>query len=570
MTMEIETRISLTMQQKQASTYNHPCGDLLDGTREAYLDIVVPLYRALMEGDLEAAKVILQGREHLVRYSISTKKEPPLHVAVMGHSTEFVRYLVSMTSRVDLQLQNGDGNTAFCLAAISGDVGMAKIMVERNSTLPIIRGNNNMMPLYLAAFHGKHEMATFLYDKSNRMMGDEWTNDDRNGVLLKCVQSNIFDVALRIMEDNEELPQDKHEWDVQQVLARTPGAFQPVRRDRLPQFRDIKSLKILDTPNNKLVINELDKAITIINMVISPYIMADATRLLRLLWKRIMKKPKDVIDEILRGPMIEKDKVDTYPSQVLFIAAKMNNTRFLVELIREYPDLIWKTNDDGQTIFHVAVAHRHHDIYNLLYEIGSMKDLITPITDQQGNNILHLVGMKPEKNACEDWVTTAIQMSDEFSWYKEVKGILPPLYREVKNATGETPQELFNKNHENLVSKGMESINESINISMVVSTLVCAIGFSVVFQIPGGFDQNNGFPMFLHNLYFIAFLVLDAISFVYASSSIVHFLSVILSPKHRDMELLLTRWVSGQLALLYSVLLLALACFFLQLFHSIP
>ncbi|XP_035832208.1 uncharacterized protein LOC118481144 [Helianthus annuus] len=157
------------------------------------------------------------------------------------------------------------------------------------------------------------------------------------------------------------------------------------------------------------------------------------------------ENPKDVIDKILRGPVLKVYNVETYPSQVLFIAAKTNNTQFLVELIREYPDLIWKTNDDGQTIFHTAVAHRHHQIYSLLYLIGSTKDLITPVIDQQGNNILHMVGKTPEKDA-----------------YKEVKGMLPPQYRDVKNEAGKSPQELFTENHEKLVSEGMKSINESI------------------------------------------------------------------------------------------------------------
>ncbi|KAJ0811070.1 putative ankyrin repeat-containing domain superfamily [Helianthus annuus] len=144
----------------------------------------------------------------------------------------------------------------------------------------------------------------------------------------------------------------------------------------------------------------------------------DGTRLLRVLWKRIVEKPKDVIDEILRGPMIVKDQKETYPSQILFTAAKMNNKIFLVELIREYPDLIWKRNDDGQTIFHIAVTHRHDDIYNLLSEVGPMKDLITPIRDKQGNNILHLVGKDTENKAYGDSVTAHSQLFSEYFWFQ--------------------------------------------------------------------------------------------------------------------------------------------------------
>ncbi|KAI3515154.1 hypothetical protein L1887_13907 [Cichorium endivia] len=77
---------------------------------------------------------------------------------------------------------------------------------------------------------------------------------------------------------------------------------------------------------------------------------------------------------------------------VLFSAAEMGNTEFLVELIRHFPELLWKENVDDQSIFHVAVIYSHEgSIYNLLHEIGSMKDMITPLKDEEENNMLHLV-----------------------------------------------------------------------------------------------------------------------------------------------------------------------------------
>ncbi|KAK9076092.1 hypothetical protein SSX86_004425 [Deinandra increscens subsp. villosa] len=306
----METHITLPVQELHVSTYNHPCEDLFDGgRRKDYLDIVVPLYRASITGDLKAARNILEDHPNYVNYSINENKETPLHVAVAGRaaagrSDKFVSYLVDMMSKVDLELQNRNGNTAFCVAAISGKVGVIEIMFKKNPALLIF--------------------AVLMLD---RTMRDSWTDDSMDEVLMKCIQANIF-------------------------ASVTP-------------------------PSKK----------------------ANATLLLPLLWKRIMEKPKDVIDNILRGPMIEKDGKETYPSQILFIAAKMNNLRFLVELIREYPDLVLKRNEDGHTIFHISVSHRHYKIFQLLYETGSMKDLITSMTDQQGNNILHLVG----KSSREKW-----------------------------------------------------------------------------------------------------------------------------------------------------------------------
>ncbi|MFS7909377.1 putative ankyrin repeat-containing domain-containing protein [Helianthus anomalus] len=311
------THTTLPVQQGQVSTYNHPCADLFDEEKSTLISYVVPLYRASIEGDLEAAKVILdQDRRNLVAYSITEKKETPLHVAVAGHSTAFVSYLVNMMDTAELELRNEDGNTAFCIAAISGNVRMAKTMFEKNQALPTIGG----------------------------MRADVWTDDVMDGVLLKCIEAGMFDVALRILEDNKQLPQDKHAWDVLHLLAGMPEAFHV--KTQMISFLAFTSL----VPKKK---------------------ETNAMLLLRLLWKRIMENPKDVVDKILRGPMIEKNNMETYPSQILFIAAKMNNTQFLVELIHEYPGLMCKRNDDGQTIFHVAVAHRHYDVYSTVYYMRS-------------------------------------------------------------------------------------------------------------------------------------------------------------------------------------------------------
>lgn len=146
-----------------------------------------------------------------------------------------------------------------------------------------------------------------------------------------------------------------------------------------------------------------------------------------------------------------------------------------------------------------------------------------------------------------------------------MEDMLPPPCREVKNMAGQTPQELFIENHKDLVFKGIKSINETINISMVVAALVCTIGFSVVYSIPGGFDGKNGFPMFLHNRHFILFIILDSMSFIFATSSIFSFLSVILSRQQGNTEFLLKRWVAGQLLLLESVMFVVCS-FFISFF----
>ncbi|KAI7752397.1 hypothetical protein M8C21_011150, partial [Ambrosia artemisiifolia] len=345
------------------------------------LQFIRPLYRAAVTGDLEAARSIIARQGALVRY-INENMETPLHVAVTSNSTWFVGYLVNMMNPEDLELRNKEGNTAFSLAAIAGNVGMAKIMVEKNPRLPTIPDHDDKMPLYLAAFHGKHDMVTYLYDQNRRMTGDGcWTNDRKDEILLKCIEADFFDVGLRMLNDHPELPQDNNLGDVLQTLAQKPEAF---------HCRSIQS--------------------SVKETVESYGIWCVFFFFINLL----MEKPKNTIDDILKGHSL----CGTYPYHVVFVATRMNNSNFLAELIREYPDVILMNNDDGQSIFHISVSHRYHDIFNLIYEIGTMKNIIATMKDQQGNNILHLAGMNPEKNPYGDFLAAPYKLQRELLWYK--------------------------------------------------------------------------------------------------------------------------------------------------------
>ncbi|GKE32881.1 ankyrin repeat-containing domain, PGG domain protein [Tanacetum coccineum] len=210
----------------------------------------------------------------------------------------------------------------------------------------------------------------------------------------------------------------------------------------------------------------------------------------------------------------------------MFIAAEVGNTNFLLELISRTPDLIWDVNDNNQTIFHVAVTHRHAGIYNLLYEIGAMKDMVTPLEDNDGNNMLHLASMSTIKKNLQDVSGDALQMQRELLWFKEVKRMIPPPFRERKNKDGFTPRDLFTMEHQDLIAQGENWMKSTASQGMVVATLIATIVFAAAFTVPVGYNQNDGIPMFKRKLSFVAFVVADAISLFLSSASILTFLSI--------------------------------------------
>ncbi|KAM0014863.1 putative PGG domain, ankyrin repeat-containing domain superfamily [Helianthus debilis subsp. tardiflorus] len=260
-----------------------------------------------------------------------------------------------------------------------------------------------------------------------------------------------------------------------------------------------------------------------------------------------------------------------YSSRVLFIAAEMGNTQFIVELLRLYPDLIWKVNDNNQSIFHVAISHRQEGVYSLFYETGMM-GLITLIKDVNGNTMLHLAAMNINNKRLQEISGVALQMQRELLWYKEVEGILPPSYLEKKNNAGLLPRELFTQDHKDLMSASEKWMKDTASHCMVVSALIATIVFAAAFTVPGGYKQDTGVPVFLHRKAFIVFVISDAISLIFATSSILMFLYILTSRYAEEdfLESLPKKLMRGLAALFLSVvaMMVAFSASFFVLYHN--
>ncbi|KAJ0703580.1 putative ankyrin repeat-containing domain, PGG domain, ankyrin repeat-containing domain superfamily [Helianthus annuus] len=711
-----------------------PRSDLFNGSREQYLKIGVPLYEASIKCDWKAAEAIFKKypQMELIRCSITENGETALHVAASAkgskHVEEFVKNLVHEMGRGDLELQNNNHNTALYLAAAAGNIKAVKIMLEKNRTLLTIAGSKGtMMPLYTAALFGNEDVVKYLYNNSKKLRDDGWTTQNRGWLLQKCVENDMFDVALEIVKTYPELITG----DVLGVLARKPEAFRETKINIISRTinwsKDLYSKMFIAQQPSQNENPFPETKFNIIKRIIKPVPeKKNALPLLKFIWEDIAKKPKTQIDKILRGPpdlirqdtttvsgwaiamqlqnlisehvakvkeeteniitryldSTDQDKVDqarqlqklifeclvnlhtethkiikgptnsikqdnkpisskkdqdselqniilehisntydkaqklvktfrrkdqapllqnfifeqieklnkasqkiiielkpakeTYSSRVLFIAAEMGNTNFLVELIRKYPDLIWKVNDDNQTIFHIAIKHRHEGIYNLLYEIGAMKDLITPLKDLKNNNMLHLVGKIAKQKRLEDVSGVALQMQRELLWFKEVKNMIPPSYRERVNEDGLTPHELFTKEHKDLVTHGEKWMKGTANQCMIVAALIATIVFAAAFTVPGGYDQTNnktnGIPVFHSKATFMVFVVADAISLFLSCASILIFLSILTSRYAEDdfLESVPKKLISGLLTLFMSIttMTIAFGVSFFVLYHK--
>ncbi|KAL8093773.1 uncharacterized protein LOC141688810 [Apium graveolens] len=543
-----------------ASSQHHRAGPSLPSAvylseeqRENYLDICLPLYEAALKGDWQAAQAIISKNPQVINVSITKNYETALHIASSTKHTHFVEELVKLMEPEDLKLQNKNWNTALCLAAAAGTVKIAVIIVKKEPKLLQKRGNNNMSPLFMAALFGHKDMVTYLYSETNDMKDDDWTDTDRIMLLHACISANLYDVALKLLDHHKKelaLATDKN---ALHVLAKNPSVFDGTRQ---PIFWRLLN-KVLPGPR----IGPGEKK-------------CQALEIVQIIWREVVKLKDDDIWNIIRGPpeMIKVresnhpaakyvDRFAGYQSRLLFVAAALGNTKFLIELLRLCPELIWKIDDNDRTIFHVAVLHRQESVYNLLYEIGSIKDLVTSFKDTNENNILHLAAKKPEQSRLHIVSGVALQMQREILWFKEVETMVHPSLREKKNKQGQTPHDLFTEEHADLMEKGERWMKETAAQCMVVAALIATIMFAAAFTLPGGNDQNSGHPIFKHKSAFIVFVITDAVSLFSSSASILMFLAI-LTARYAERDFLVSlpiKLMIGLLVLFISITTMMIA-----------
>ncbi|KAE7996375.1 hypothetical protein FH972_001106 [Carpinus fangiana] len=119
-----------------------------------------------------------------------------LQIAVAAKQTAFVQELLNCMSAKELEFENANGDTALAITALSGNVKIAKKMVEKNDKLPMIRNKQKYLPLLIAARHRHRDMVLNLYRVTNF---EELTQDERVKLLSYVIFCDLYDIAKAIL-----------------------------------------------------------------------------------------------------------------------------------------------------------------------------------------------------------------------------------------------------------------------------------------------------------------------------------------------------------------------------------
>ncbi|KAK4593451.1 hypothetical protein RGQ29_017525 [Quercus rubra] len=219
-------------------------------------------------------------------------------------------------------------------------------------------------------------------------------------------------------------------------------------------------------------------------------------------------------------------------------ACKEGNFELVFEIVKANPQNLWTHDNKAPSIFSVAVQYRQAKIFSLIYGLNMKNSLASAIDSLYGNNLLHMAGMLAPSTSLNHIAGAALQMQRELQWFK-----------------GLTPRELFTKNHKDMRKDGEQWMKDTATSCTVVGALIVTIMFAAVFTIPGGNDQNKGFPIFLNKKLFMVFIVSDALSLFSSSTSIMMFLGILTSRYAEEdfLESLPRKMIIGLSTLFFSV-----------------
>ncbi|KAM7264691.1 hypothetical protein ACFE04_002374 [Oxalis oulophora] len=213
----------------------------------------------------------------------------------------------------------------------------------------------------------------------------------------------------------------------------------------------------------------------------------------------------------------------------MFRAVQYGTVEFVVEMVKDNPHLLYIRDENYNGIFQYAVQYRQEKIFSLLYGLDARKDSLITSVDLQNCTITHLAGLLAPSSRLARISGAPLQMQRELQWYKEVKSVVGSMHDLYFNKEKETPDEVFTKNHKQLVKDGEEWMKQAASSCTVVGALIITVMFTAAFTVPGGNDQSTGYPMFLHKKLFTIFIISDAVSLFFSTTSVLMFLAILTS-----------------------------------------
>ncbi|GKV48115.1 hypothetical protein SLEP1_g54949 [Rubroshorea leprosula] len=254
-----------------------------------------------------------------------------------------------------------------------------------------------------------------------------------------------------------------------------------------------------------------------------------------------------------------KELVESGVIPAFFQAVHHGILEFVDETGKNNPDIFSCADEHSRDAFMYAIEYRQEKLF-LKQNLSKQKVYLLALRDKDNNNVLHMVAKLASDSRLAHISGPALQMQRELQWFKEL-AILVPECKDFVNHSGETPQQVFSRDHKQLKKEGEEWMKQTAQSCTVVCAFIVTIMFAAAFTVPGGSNQDSGIPIFLHRRLFMVFILSDAISLFSASTSVLMFLGILTSRYAEEdfLRSLPTKLIIGLCTLFISIATMMIA-----------
>ncbi|KAL4599434.1 hypothetical protein ACB092_11G127100 [Castanea dentata] len=532
------------------------------------------LCKSLKIGDWNAAKEFLNHHPQTISAKITVRGQTALHVAAEAGHVHIVEELVKQMSEEILETKDIYGLTALTQATYYGNYRMAECMLGKNGNLISIPDSEGSIPVVLALIYGHLKLAHYLYllTPPEILMPENGTMGAT--VVCEAIHNKALDIALELVRRCPQLvfAQDTIGVSPLLALACMPDYFLSGNRlvfwkrwiysgIRIQSGGFINDIRLnIQKPagnrsrsNGKEIIgsglSSLSRLVSSLQTLLGIKHLYEM-KLTHFLSNELLSRMKEQLS-ISNIQQMRTGRV----RDAIVRATKEGIFEFVFEMVKADPVFVWSHDAGSRNIFSVAVQYRRAKIFSLIYGLNN-KNAFAVYTDSfYSNTLLHMAGMSAASTSLNDIPGAALKMQRELQWFKEVESIVPLRVHGKLNNEGLTPRQLFTKNHEDMMSKGEKWMKDTASSCTVVGALIVTIMFAAVFTVPGGNDQNNGFPIFLNKKLFLVFIVSDALSLFSSSTSVLMFLGILTSRYAEEdfLESLPRKMIIGLSTLFFSI-----------------
>ncbi|KAJ3694053.1 hypothetical protein LUZ60_009533 [Juncus effusus] len=563
-------------QQEQAANLQLTNNPIPDPTN-AFTQYHLPLYEATLTTNWNKLKSFLINNPDAIKTKIAHNSGTVLHLAIATTKNvvflkNLLDYVVSSGNSEVLRMKTSLEDTVLHYAAAFGNLEAAKLLVEKDPELLHMWNRNLFLPLHQAADSAKRSVFVYLFKKTRDNVSPR-PFDGRPGIMLtvNLVFGGFCDMALEVVKKYPHLATRCTSLATTctslDAIALSPSYFRSGKRYNIweriiysgiplnPTTPTTKSSSAMSPNSNEILVT------TVCHKLLNLFWDVSAILVPRIKHLKAEKKLHHDSIEYVKFLCKELQKIDPIDAKPIFqksstIAATNGISEIIEEIAIASPTTLFLENNDPMiSIFHIAVKHRHHNVFNLLFQTSFQRDVLLTRRAQDRTSILHMAATLPSSDRLNQVPGAPLQMQRELQWYKAVEQFVPQGLKTYPNDGDIKPATMFTEQHKDLVKEGETWMRDTANSCTIAATLISTIAFAAAITVPGGNNGDTGFPIFSKEVLFTIFAISNAISLFSSIASLVMFLAM-LTARYSEEDFLYSlprRLIIGLVTLFISI-----------------